>query len=98
VEGDGEAAQVERLADRQIAEGASTGEEDDDPFAALTERERQILLLAAEGFTAAEIGRKVLVSPSTVASYRSHAMRTLGVRDRASLVRLIVDRGLLRSG
>jgi DNA-binding NarL/FixJ family response regulator/signal transduction histidine kinase len=69
----------------------------DDPFAALSEHERQILLLAAEGFTAAEIGKKVFLSPSTVASYRSHAMRTLGLHDRASLVRLILDHGLLNS-
>jgi DNA-binding NarL/FixJ family response regulator/signal transduction histidine kinase len=70
---------------------------DDDPLAALTEHERQILLLAAEGYTAAEIGKKIFLSPSTVASYRSHAMRMLGLRDRASLVRLILDRGLLSS-
>jgi two-component system response regulator NreC len=75
----------------------ATRRRDDDPLAALTEHERQILLLAAEGFTAAEIGKKVFLSPSTVASYRSHAMRTLGLHDRASLVRLILDRGLLHS-
>ena len=43
------------------------------------------------------IGKKIFLSPSTVASYRSHAMRMLGLRDRASLVRLILDRGLLSS-
>jgi two-component system response regulator NreC len=75
----------------------ATRRRDEDPLAALTEHERQILLLAAEGFTAAEIGRKVFLSPSTVASYRSHAMRTLGLHDRASLVRLILERGLLSS-
>lgn len=75
----------------------ATRRRDEDPFAALTEHERQILLLAAEGFTAAEIGRKVFLSASTVASYRSHAMRTLGLHDRASLVRLILERGLLSS-
>jgi DNA-binding NarL/FixJ family response regulator/signal transduction histidine kinase len=70
---------------------------DDDPLAVLTERERQILLLAAAGFTSAEIGKKIFLSASTVASYRSHAMRALGLHDRASLVRLILDRGLFSS-
>jgi signal transduction histidine kinase/DNA-binding NarL/FixJ family response regulator len=43
----------------------------------LTEQERQVLALAAEGFTSAEIGRKLFLSPNTVDSYRSRAMREL---------------------
>jgi signal transduction histidine kinase/DNA-binding NarL/FixJ family response regulator len=76
---------------------SATRRREEDPLAALTEHERQILLLAAEGFTAAEIGRKIFLSPATVASYRSHAMRTLGIRDRATLVRLVLGHGLLPS-
>jgi signal transduction histidine kinase/DNA-binding NarL/FixJ family response regulator len=66
-----------------------------DPLASLSEHERRILTFAAEGYTAAEIGKKLFLSPSTVASYRSRGMRALGLRDRASLVRLVLDRGLL---
>jgi two-component system response regulator NreC len=69
-----------------------------DPLSALSEHQRQILLLTAQGYTATEIGKRIFLSPSTVASYRSHAMRTLGLHDRASLMHLLLDQGLLGSG
>jgi two-component system response regulator NreC len=73
--------------------------EDDgeDPLASLSTNEREILTLAAHGFTAGEIGRKLYLSPSTVASYRSRAMRHLGLHDRASLVRLMLDQGRMET-
>jgi signal transduction histidine kinase/DNA-binding NarL/FixJ family response regulator len=67
-----------------------------DPLAILSEQERRILTLVAEGFNAAEIGKRLFLSPSTVASYRSRAMRSLGLHDRASLVHLILELGLLK--
>jgi DNA-binding NarL/FixJ family response regulator/signal transduction histidine kinase len=62
----------------------------------LTEHQRQVIALAAEGFTSTEIGKKLFLSPTTVDSYRSRAMHKLGLGNRAELVRFAVTTGLLR--
>jgi len=67
----------------------------DDATDVLSEHERQVLALAAEGYTSAEIGRKIFFSPQTVDSYRSRSMRKLGLSGRAELVRFAVRSGLL---
>jgi signal transduction histidine kinase/DNA-binding NarL/FixJ family response regulator len=74
----------------QIAADAAAEPADD-----LTEHERLVLALAAEGFTSAEIGRRLFFSPQTVDSYRSRAMRKLGLSGRPALVRFAVQTGLL---
>jgi two-component system, NarL family, response regulator NreC len=65
------------------------------PAGALSEHERQVLALAAEGFHSTEIGKKLFLSPKTVDSYRSRAMRKLGLGSRPDLVRFAVRAGLL---
>jgi signal transduction histidine kinase/DNA-binding NarL/FixJ family response regulator len=65
------------------------------PLAGLTEQERTLLTLAAEGYTSSEIGKRVFLSPKTVDSYRSRLMRRLDLRHRADLVRFAVRAGLL---
>lgn len=67
-----------------------------DPLSSLTEQERGVVLLTAEGFTSREIGKRLYLSPKTVDSYRSHLMRKLGLRHRADLVQLALRAGLLR--
>jgi signal transduction histidine kinase/DNA-binding NarL/FixJ family response regulator len=61
----------------------------------LTEHEREVVTLVAEGFTSAEIGKKLFLSPKTVDSYRSRAMRKLGLAHRAELIRFAVKSGML---
>jgi DNA-binding NarL/FixJ family response regulator len=67
-----------------------------DPLRALTGKEREVLSLAAQGLTAAEIGKKLFLSPKTVETYRSRALRKLGLETRAELVAFAQRTGILR--
>lgn len=64
---------------------------------ALSERERQVLALTAEGYSAQEIGERLILSPKTVETYRERAMQKLGLRRRADLVHYALRSGLLQS-
>jgi PAS domain S-box-containing protein len=61
----------------------------------LSEQDRSILRMSAEGYTSREIGKALFLSPHTVASYRSELMKRLGLSHRTELVRLAVRSGLL---
>ena len=75
--------------------GKPVGEED--PLTRLSERELEVLGFTAEGFSAAEIGRKLSISPKTVDTYRSRIMEKLGLHHRSELVRFALRQGLLRA-
>ncbi|MEW2350481.1 response regulator transcription factor [Streptomyces sp. NPDC006684] len=62
----------------------------------LTAREREIMGLAAEGKTNAEIARDLTLSPLTVRTHIHRAMTKLGARDRAQLVVIAYQSGLAR--
>jgi two-component system nitrate/nitrite response regulator NarL len=76
-----------------IAQEIRLREHDDRP--ALTPREREILLLTAEGCTAPAIGRRLYLSPTTVKTHMQHLYEKLGVSDRAAAVAEAMRRGLL---
>lgn len=65
-----------------------------DPYESLTDRERQVLQLAAEGLTSTEIGERLGISPRTAESHRSSLMQKLRLRNRAELVRWAIRRGI----
>jgi two-component system response regulator NreC len=67
----------------------------DDPYEALSDRERQILLLAAMGHTNRDIARSLHLSEQTVHYNRANLMEKLGLHDRVELLRYTVRRGLL---
>jgi two-component system response regulator NreC len=67
----------------------------DDPYESLSERERQILLLAAMGHTNKDIARSLHLSEQTVHNNRASVMEKLGLHDRVELLRYTVRRGLL---
>jgi two-component system, NarL family, response regulator NreC len=71
-----------------------TGEERDS-YSALTEREREILKLVAEGYTNNQIGERLFISPKTVDTHRTHIMDKLNLHSRAELVKYAMRRGLL---
>jgi len=66
-----------------------------EPFDELTAREREVLLLAAEGNTNAEIGRKLFISTRTVETHRANAMHKLNLHSHTALVRYVVERHLV---
>jgi DNA-binding NarL/FixJ family response regulator len=61
----------------------------------LTSREREVLHLAAEGRTNAEIGRRLSISPRTAETHRANLMRKLDLHAQVDLVRYAVERGLI---
>lgn len=66
-----------------------------DPYETLTTREREVLHLAAEGRTNAEIAARLFISPRTVETHRANLMRKLGLRTQSDLIRYALRRGLL---
>jgi DNA-binding NarL/FixJ family response regulator len=64
-------------------------------LAVLTERERQVLTLVGQGLNNDEIGTELILSPATARTHVSHAMAKLGARDRAQLVVIAYQTGLV---
>lgn len=62
----------------------------------LTEREQEVLALAAEGLSAARIGERLFLSPATVKTHLAHLYEKLGVSDRAAAVAEAFRRQLLQ--
>jgi DNA-binding NarL/FixJ family response regulator len=66
-----------------------------DLLADLTARERQVMALAAEGHSNGEIAAKLFLSPLTVRTHIQRAMMKLHARDRAQLVVIAYQTGLV---
>jgi DNA-binding NarL/FixJ family response regulator len=64
----------------------------------LTEREREVMALVAAGLSNQEIAEGLVVSPATVRTHVSRAMTKLQARDRAQLVMLAYETGLVTPG
>ncbi|MFJ2829854.1 response regulator [Streptomyces sp. NPDC087263] len=67
-------------------------------LAELTEREREVMALVGIGLSNDEIARRLVVSPLTAKTHVSRTMVKLGARDRAQLVVLAYESGLVRPG
>ncbi|ATL25881.1 response regulator [Streptomyces formicae] len=85
---------------RLIAEFAARSKEPAaaDALGGLTEREREVMALVGVGLTNEEIARRLVVSPLTAKTHVSRTMVKLGARDRAQLVVLAYESGLVRPG
>ena len=67
-------------------------------LAQLTEREREVLLLVARGRSNQEIADDLVISPHTAKTHVNRIMTKLAAHDRAQLVILAYESGLLRPG
>lgn len=76
-----------------VAESISAGR-DISPLESLSEREREILKLVADGLSSAEIGRRLHLSPKTVDTYRSRLMQKLQLTDLAGVIKFAIAHGL----
>ena len=64
----------------------------------LTDREREVLVLVAEGLSNDEIAARLVISPATAKTHVSRTMIKLAARDRAQLVVYAYEAGLIRPG
>jgi DNA-binding NarL/FixJ family response regulator len=84
---------------RVIAEFAeTTGELDDSVLGPLTPREVEVLALVGRGRSNDEIAEELFISASTAKTHVNRAMMKLGVHDRAQLVVIAYETGLIRPG
>jgi DNA-binding NarL/FixJ family response regulator len=94
----GEALLSPRITRRLIAQftahrvATRAGEE---RLAVLTQREREVVALVGQGLSNDEIGAALFLSPATARTHVSHAMAKLGARDRAQLVVVAYQTGLV---
>jgi two-component system response regulator NreC len=66
-----------------------------DPYEQLTDRERDVLILVAEGHTTQEIANTLVISPKTVEGHKRNLMAKLDITNRIDLVKYAVRRGLI---
>jgi len=102
----GDALIAPKLTRRLIEQFASTAT-DDDPTTAptphpgiadLTDREREILLAVGGGLSNAEIAEQLFISHATVKTHVSRLLMKLGARDRAQLVMIAYESGIIVPG
>ncbi len=96
----GEALLAPRITRRLIAQVTAqrtAAQDAENRLAVLTEREREVLALVGQGLSNHEIGAELFLSPATARTHVSHAMTKLGARDRAQLVVIAYQTGLVKT-
>jgi two-component system, NarL family, response regulator NreC len=89
---------VRGSAARVLAKGLTKKDphqEDRERYERLTERERDVLRLTAQGYSAPEIGDRLFISPKTVDTYKQRINEKVGISHRAEYVQLALRLGLL---
>jgi two-component system, NarL family, response regulator NreC len=78
-----------------VLSGTERSTPPESPLALLTDREREVLQLVAEGLSAKEAAARMDVGLKTVESHRSNLMKKLGVHKLSALVRIAIREGLI---
>ncbi|MBI4304579.1 MAG: response regulator transcription factor [Chloroflexi bacterium] len=68
---------------------------DEEPYDKLTDREREILKLIAEGHTSREIAEMLFISLKTVLGHRTEIMQKLDIHNRTELIKYAMQKGLV---
>ena len=66
-----------------------------DPYEQLTDREREVFKLAAEGYTTQEIADMLVLSPKTVEGHKTNLMSKLDIHNRTELVKYALRKGII---
>jgi DNA-binding NarL/FixJ family response regulator len=85
-----------RLIEAFVAQ--ADGGTDDAELAELTAREREVLALVGQGLSNGEVAERLVVSPLTAKTHVARLFTKLGARDRAQLVVIAYETGLVRPG
>ncbi|MGW7167593.1 response regulator [Streptomyces sp. NPDC054884] len=91
-------AATKGLITRVLAQPSPSDLVDGRRLATLTPREREVLALVGSGLANDEIAERLFVTPVTVKTHANRAMAKLGARDRAQLVVVAYETGLVRVG
>ena len=70
-------------------------EEEEEPLAGLSDREREVFYLVIDGLSSTKIGERLSLSPKTIETYRSRIHTKLGTNDVADLVKFAVKHDLV---
>ena len=89
------APQITRRLISQFTAQRTVARDGENRLAVLTEREREVLALVGQGLSNDEIGAELFLSPATARTHVSRAMGKLGARDRAQLVVIAYQTGLV---
>ena len=83
------AALIEECQQKTTAKGEK------DPYQLLTDREKEVFKLIAEGHTAREIADLLVVSPKTVDWYKTSLMKKLNIHNRIDLIKFAIRKGII---
>ena len=73
----------------------TTAKGEKDPYQLLTDREKEVFKLIAEGHTAREIADVLIVSPKTVDWYKTSLMKKLNIHNRIDLIKFAIRKGII---
>lgn len=83
------------LTERAIETYIEKSSGEPDAYEKLTQREREVLQLTAEGRTNHDIAEELYISPRTVETHRANIMRKLHLRGQTELIRFALQRGII---
>jgi DNA-binding NarL/FixJ family response regulator len=66
-----------------------------DPYQQLTDREREVLKLVAEGYTAKEIADMLVISLRTAEAYKTSLTKKLDIHNRTDLIKFAIRKGII---
>jgi DNA-binding NarL/FixJ family response regulator len=88
---------VARTVVEDYLEQLKSGKHDQDTIERLSEREREVLKLIAEGLSSNEIANRLFISVKTVLGHRSNIMEKLDIHNRTELVKYAIRKGLIQA-